>query len=83
MVSIYFLVASMRFAVKKYVDWWSREVEGTILDPFREKSVRNVSAPKYANAEYHDGAWPMADGLEIDPWNYLTAPEGPRYRKFN
>ena len=48
------LVASMRSGVKFCVDWGGREVEGTILDPFREKSVRNVSAPKYANTEYLD-----------------------------
>ena len=40
------LVASMRFAVKFYVDWWSREVEGTILDPFREEKTSDVPAPK-------------------------------------
>ena len=46
------LVASMRSGVKFCAEWCSREVEGTILDPLREKNVRNVPAPKYANAEY-------------------------------
>ena len=45
------LVASMRSGVKFCAEWCSREVEGTILDPFCEKNVADVSAPKYANAE--------------------------------
>ena len=33
------------------------QLKRTILDPFREKNVRNVSAPKYANAEYMSYKW--------------------------
>ena len=33
------LVDSMRSGVKFCVGWWSREVERTILDPFRENSI--------------------------------------------
>ena len=33
------LVASMRSGVKIYVEWCSRKVEGTILDPYREKYI--------------------------------------------
>ena len=46
------LVASMRSGVKFHVDLSFQNVKRTILDPFREKNVQNVSAPKYANAEY-------------------------------
>ena len=46
------LVASMRSGVKFHVDLSFQNIKWTILDPFREKNVQNVSAPKYANAEY-------------------------------
>ena len=51
------LVASMRSGVKFHVDLSFQNVKRTILDQFREKNVRNVSAPKYANAEYFGKAW--------------------------
>ena len=44
-VLIDFLVASMRFAVKFYVDLWSQNVKRTILDPFREKSILATGRP--------------------------------------
>ena len=46
------LADSMRSGVKFCVDSWSREVKGTILEPFREKLPGNVPALAYANAEH-------------------------------
>ena len=48
-VSIDLLVASMRFAVKSYVDSWSQNVKRTILDPFREKSILATGRPVEAS----------------------------------
>ena len=44
-VFIDFFTMLMRFAVKLCVDWWSREVKRTILDPFREKSILATGRP--------------------------------------
>ena len=45
------LVASMRSGVKFHVDSSFPNVKRTILDPFREKNIQNVSAPKLENDE--------------------------------
>ena len=67
------LVASMRSGVKFCAEWCCREVEGTILDSFCEKNVRNVSAPKYANAEYMDfGGFGMDLGMIFEGFGWIS-----------
>ena len=51
-VLIDIFISSMRSGVKFYVDLGGREVERTILDPFRENFPGDVSAPKFANTKY-------------------------------
>ena len=51
-VLIDFFIIFMRSGVKFYVDLGGREVERTILDPFRENFPGDVSAPKFANTKY-------------------------------
>ena len=50
-VLIDIFISSMRSGVKFYIDLAGREVERTILDPFRENSPGDVSAPKFANTK--------------------------------
>ena len=50
-VLIEIFIIFMRSGVKFYVDLGGREVERTILDPFRENFPGDVSAPKFANTK--------------------------------